>query len=56
MSHELEKQKDKVSTTRKGEEGFGQMEKKRGGVRCLEWREESKGEKRRVYKKSWETP
>jgi hypothetical protein len=31
VSHELEKQKDKVSTTRKGEEGFGQMEKKKGG-------------------------
>jgi len=31
VSHELEKQKDKVSTTRKGEEGFGQMEKKGGG-------------------------
>jgi len=31
VSHELEKQKDKVSTTRKGEEGFGQMEKRGGG-------------------------
>ena len=35
MSHELEKQKDKVSTTRKGEEGFGQMEKKGGGLDAL---------------------
>jgi len=25
-------------------------------VRGLEWREESKGEKRRMNKKSWETP
>jgi hypothetical protein len=59
VSHELKKKGNKVSTLRTLGEGHDQEQKKsKEGLewRENEWREERKGEKRRVCRKSRETP
>jgi hypothetical protein len=59
VSHELKTKGDKVSALRKLREGHGQKEKKiKGGQKWREneWREERKGEKRRMCKTNGEKP